>query len=202
MGTVKGPHFGLHNPIVEWFIPRNRQTGFTPIPTAAIATIGASIIPWPRRGAWSARATTIPHFIWVLYSDVQGTRPGRLRRHLLPEDDLLGLIGKHPTQSIRAAGVRPGSRAGHAFGLPHPADIVRDKDALMWAGFYHGTPRNAYLTDSDKAILLHSPSFSIAAEGTEAPKTRRLLWHRMGLIIALPSVRCKVFQIIQPSLRI
>jgi len=87
-----------------------------------------------------------PHFIWVLYSDGPGNKGrGGSGVTCLPEDDLLGLIGKHPTQKHPARWVYGlGHELGHAFGLPHPADIVRDKDALMWAGFYMEHPENAY----------------------------------------------------------
>jgi hypothetical protein len=78
----------------------------------------------------------------------------------LPEDDLLGLVGKHPTQKNPARWVGGlGHELGHAFGLPHPADTVRDADAIMWAGFYGKYPDKAYLTESDKKILLQSPFF-------------------------------------------
>jgi hypothetical protein len=102
-----------------------------------------------------------PHFIWVIYSDGPGNKGrGTSGVACLPEDDLLGLIGKHPTQKnpVRWVGGL-GHELGHAFGLPHPTDTVRDADALMWAGFYSKYPDHSYLTESDKKILLRSPFF-------------------------------------------
>jgi alpha-L-fucosidase len=99
-------------------------------------------------------------FVWVIYSDGPG-HSGRAYQGYayLPEDDLLGLIGKHPTQPETnrwIAGL--GHELGHALGLPHPADKVKDKDAIMWAGIYHGKyPDKCYLTDDDKKILAANP---------------------------------------------
>ena len=79
---------------------------------------------------------------------------------MLPEDDLLGLIGKHPTQkSIKRWVAGLGHELGHAFGLPHPKDTKKHHDAIMWAGFYGKYPDKAYLTEEDKSTLMKSPFF-------------------------------------------
>lgn len=101
-----------------------------------------------------------PSHIWVIYSDAPGDK-GRGTSHvcMMPENDLLGLTGKHPTQPRKQRWVGGlGHELGHALTLPHPADTTKDADALMWAGFYTEYPDGkAYLTDADKAILMASP---------------------------------------------
>jgi hypothetical protein len=105
------------------------------------------------------------HYIWVLYSDGPGNKGrGGYGVTCLPEDDLLGLIGKHPTQKEPSRWVGGlGHELGHAFGLQHPTDTVRDADAIMWSGFYGKYPDKAYLTEQDKKILLRNPFFFDAA---------------------------------------
>lgn len=102
-----------------------------------------------------------PKFVWVIYSDGPGNK-GRGGNGVacLPEDDLLGLVGRHPTQKNKnrwVAGL--GHELGHAFGLPHPLDTKKHADALMWTGIYGKYPDKAYLTDEDKKLLLKSPFF-------------------------------------------
>ncbi|MEO1651922.1 MAG: hypothetical protein AAFU64_00100 [Bacteroidota bacterium] len=108
-----------------------------------------------------------PNYIWVIYSDGPGNNGmGGSGVCIMPEDDLLGLIGEHPSQkdvNRWIAGL--GHEAGHAFGLPHPADTDKDADAIMWTGIYGGKyPDICYLTAQDKEILRKSPFF-FDAEG-------------------------------------
>jgi len=102
-----------------------------------------------------------PDYVWVIYSDGPGNKGrGGGGVTVLPEDDLLGLIGKHPTQkSIPRWVAGLGHELGHAFGLPHPEDTKKHHDAIMWAGFYGKYPDATYLTDQDKEILMQSRFF-------------------------------------------
>ena len=102
-----------------------------------------------------------PNFVWVIYSDGPGDKGrGGSGVTCLPEDDLLGLVGKHPTQKDKPRWIAGlGHELGHAFGLPHPSDTVKHADAIMWAGIYGKYPDKTYLTDDDKKALLRSPFF-------------------------------------------
>jgi len=97
-------------------------------------------------------------YVWVIYSDGPGNK-GRANPGFayLPEDDLLGLVGKHPEQKnpVRWLGGL-GHELGHALGLAHPQDTENAGGAIMWAGFY--SPKSSWLlTPEDKNILRRSP---------------------------------------------
>ncbi len=156
-----GATFRLNNPVVEtvhsgkeaaWFYshangPREDDWGFNNGLAEAHRLVGA------RHGD--------PEYVWVIYSDGPGNKGrGGSGVTVLPEDDLLGLIGKHATQkSVQRWIAGLGHELGHAFGLPHPADTEKHGDAIMWAGIYGKYPDKTYLTDEDKAILMKSPFF-------------------------------------------
>jgi hypothetical protein len=158
---LNGSSFRLHDPVVEvahvaqhadWFYSHpngNNQDdwGFNNTLAEANRLVRAEF--------------NDPHYIWVIYSDGPGNKGrGTSGVCCLPEDDLLGLVGQHPTQKKIARWVGGlGHELGHAFGLPHPTDAIKDADAIMWAGFYDQYPGKAYLTESDKKILLRSPFF-------------------------------------------
>jgi hypothetical protein len=158
---MNGATFKLHNPVVE--VPRSTQLAawFT------THSNGVSSDDWGFRNALDEAGRLLgarlndPRHVWVLYSDGPGDKGrGTAGVAYLPENDLLGLIGKHPTEKNRLRWVGGlGHELGHAFGLPHPTDTARHGDALMWTGFYTQYPHRAYLTDEDKAILRRSPFF-------------------------------------------
>jgi hypothetical protein len=102
-----------------------------------------------------------PKFVWAIYSDGPGNKGrGGSGVTCLPEDDLLGLVGKHPTQKDKLRWIAGlGHELGHAFGLQHPSDTKKHADAIMWAGIYGKYPDQTYLTDDDKRILMRSPFF-------------------------------------------
>jgi hypothetical protein len=172
-----GPTFHLSEPVVEVVQSEKDAKWFAENPNGG------------RRDDWQFNNTLEeaqklrgsrfddPKFIWVIYVDSPGnTGRGGNGVTCLPEDDLLGLVGEHPTQKSKdrwIAGL--GHELGHAFGLPHPDDTTKDADALMWAGFYTKYRTTAYLTPEDKEKLLKSPFFyhpdgKPVAEEAAAPK--------------------------------
>ena len=158
---LDGPSFRLNDPVVEvgkskydaaWFYdnpagPRQDDWGFNNSLAEAKRLFGAKHHD--------------PKYIWVIYVDCPGNK-GRGENGVtcLPGDDLLGLVGKHPTQKNKPRWVAGlGHELGHAFGLLHPTDTQKDADAIMWTGMYGKFPVVAYLTPDDKKILMNSPFF-------------------------------------------
>lgn len=112
----------------------------------------------------------VPHeTVWVVYSGGRGNSgrayPGFV---YLPENDLLGLVGNHPTQKDPdrwKGGLM--HELGHGLGLRHPLDRKKHASAIMWAGFYGKYPdKGAYLTAFDAALLQTSP-FLKAAQASD-----------------------------------
>jgi len=156
-----GPTFRLNDPVVEVVKTTHEAAWYTGNPN------GANRDDWGFNNALAEARELLgarhndPENVWLLYSDGPGnTGRGGAGVAYLPEDDLLGLVGRHPTQKdpLRwIAGL--GHELGHAFGLPHPADTDKDADAIMWTGIYGKYPDKTYLTESDKRILMRSPFF-------------------------------------------
>jgi hypothetical protein len=161
-GQLEGVTFKLHDPIVEvaksdqdaaWFYSHEN---------------GKNREDWGYNNALAEvkRLLGAKHYdanhVWVIYSDGPGDKGrGVASVTVMPEDDLLGLIGQHPKQKKVARWIGGlAHELGHAFGLPHPSDTKKDYDAIMWAGFYEKYPDGAYFTDSDKKKLIAHPFFA------------------------------------------
>ena len=131
-----GPTFRLNDPVVEvaksdkdakWFYSHpngdNKDDwGFNNGLAEAQRLVGA------RQGD--------PEYVWVIYSDGPGNKGrGGGGVTVLPEDDLLGLVGQHPEQKdVKRWIAGLGHELGHAFGLDHPRDTEKYADAIMWTG--------------------------------------------------------------------
>jgi hypothetical protein len=159
---LDGVTFRLREPVVEVLKSEREAAWFSANPN------GSNRDDWGHNNALAESKRLLgarnfdPDFVWIVYSDGPGDKGrGGSGFCYLPEDDLLGLIGEHPTQKKIERWVGGlAHELGHAFGLPHPADTKTHYDAIMWAGFYEKYPKGAYFTEEDKKKLLASPFFS------------------------------------------
>jgi len=156
-----GPTFRLNDPVVEVVKSDKEASWFYRHPN------GNNEDSWGfNNGLAEARRLVgarhrDPQYVWVIYSDGPGNKGrGGAGVTVLPEDDLLGLVGQHPMQKeVKRWIAGLGHELGHAFGLAHPQDTKRHAGAIMWMGIYGKYPDKTYLTDEDKEILLRSPFF-------------------------------------------
>ena len=156
-----GPTFRLNDPVVEVLKSARPAVWFYENPNGESKDVWGFNNTLDEAKRLCGAKQNDPTFVWVVYSDGPGNKGrGGGGVACLPEDDLLGLVGKHPTQKDRLRWIAGlGHELGHAFGLPHPSDTKKDADAIMWAGIYGKYPDKTYLTDADKRLLMRSPFF-------------------------------------------
>ena len=172
-----GSTFALHDPVVESFV--------TPHPSAFYATNpnGEPFLWFWNNVISDAFSLTGAHFAdpahaWIFYIDAEPA-PGQIGGAgttgvaVLPQHDLLGLIGAQPEPVSRWVGGL-GHELGHAFGLPHPESCDQGLpscpfDTLMYLGYL--TYPDTYLLPDDKAHLLEGPYISPVTESVPEPST-------------------------------
>jgi len=160
-GQLQGPTFRLSDPVVEVVKSNRTADWFYGNPNGSDQdNWGFNNTLDEARNLIDARHND-PGFIWILYSDGPGNKGrGGSGVACLPEDDLLGLVGKHPVDKDKSRWIAGlGHELGHAFGLPHPTDTEKHVNAIMWLGIYGKYPDKTYLTDDDKKVLRRSPFF-------------------------------------------
>jgi hypothetical protein len=181
-GHLNGKTFRLNNPIVEvrktahnaaWYdkhtpkekVERKYNTFYNAL--AEAASLGAK--------------ADDPNYIWLIYIDAPGgTGAGMRGVAILPEHDLLGLVGKAAdrTSVMRWIG-GCGHELGHGFGLDHPGD--RNQRAIMQTG-YTSYPA-AYLTNKDVSLLNRSSFIHAGIPGTFRNRGRFVYLYSGGYFI-------------------
>jgi hypothetical protein len=171
-GQLNGTTFKLNDPIVEVIYSNKNANYFYTNPSHQDKD------NWGYYNAFNEVKRLLgaklddPNYIWVIYSDGPGDKGrGGSGVCVMPEDDLLGLIGKHPTQGNINRWIGGGAHEiGHALGLNHPKDIVKHYKSIMWSGIYGFYPEGTYFTEDDKVILKNSPFITHA-------KTNKLVFN-------------------------
>ena len=169
-----GPTFRLNEPVVEVARSDKEAKWFYSHPN------GGNQDDWGYNNGLAEAQRLVgakagdPQYVWVIYSDGPGNKGrGGGGVAVLPEDDLLGLVGQHPTQKeVKRWIAGLGHELGHAFGLAHPRDTEKYADAIMWTGIYGKYPDKTYLTDEDKTILMKSPFF-FRPDGARSSRRRK-----------------------------
>lgn len=158
---LNGSTFKLHTPVVEVVKASKPADWFSSNPNGSNPDDWGYKNTLAEAGRLFGARQNDPHFIWVIYSDGPGDKGRSISGVVyLPEEDLLGLVGQHPTQKNPERWVGGlAHQLGRAFGLPYPANTIRDADSIMWTGFYDKYPDGTYLTETDKRRLGDSPFF-------------------------------------------
>lgn len=154
-----GRTFRLHDPIVEVVKSDKGAMWFTENPNDSHRDNWGFLNTLAETKRLCDYEKNREQFVYVVYSDGPGDKGRAIPGFVyLPEDDLLGLVGNHPTQKDVQRWVGGlAHEVGHGLGLKHPKDTKKDYTAIMWAGFYGEYPERAYLTDEDRKILSESP---------------------------------------------
>lgn len=182
-GHLNGKTFRLNNPIVEvkktphdaaWYdnnVPANKPArefySFYNSLDDAAALFGAK--------------ANDPNYVWLIYVDAPGgSGAGFNGVAILPQYDLLGLIGQAPNKTpIRRWIGGSGHELGHGFGLPHPGAL--HPTALMQVG-YANYPA-CYLTPQDKQTLNQSPFLHAGPPATFKGRERFIYIHDFGYFV-------------------
>lgn len=158
---LNGLTFQLNNPIVEILKSDKKASYFYSNPCGNYPENWGYLNAFNEVSRLLGAKYNDDNYTWVIYSDGPGDKGrGGSGVCVMPEDDLKGLIGKHPTQpDINRWIGGLAHELGHAFGLSHPPAPEEHPKAIMWTGIYGSYPDEAYLTQDDKIILLRSSFF-------------------------------------------
>jgi hypothetical protein len=169
-----GRTFRLHDPVVEVVKSDKEAKWFTENPNKSLKDNWGFLNTLAETKRLCDFERNRERFLYVVYSDGPGNKGRAMPGFVyLPEDDLLGLLGKHPRQKDPRRWVGGlAHELGHGLGLKHPEDTKKHYSAIMWAGFYGKYPKGAYLTDEDKNILSESPLIQAVNEDSTEKKPR------------------------------